>query len=345
MEWQDVGVEKKMEAFGKQGFTILIYGSKTKQRIIDQYPAVSERRQSEWGEVPMNTHILENEKLRVTVSDKGAELISVIDKASKRERIWNADPAIWNRHAPILFPFVGKLTDGKYRVGDREYSMKTQHGFARDMEFVCVEDTGNCVSHQLCASDVTKKMYPYDFCLTVRHSLNPEQPGVLDISWKIENLEDGRMFYAIGGHPGFLPPEGLEKENCGVLFPGKQELTYFSASKAGYAIPDSKHRLVTDSGFAMWKEDIPDTWIFEDQGVNCVGLSGPDRSPFVLVRCAAFPILAVWANPDGPFICLEPWFGRTDDEGFHGTLEEKAGMQSLNAHEKKQITWSIDFCV
>ena len=293
----------------------------------------------------MYTHILENEKLRITVSDRGAELISVFDKSAKKERIWSADPAIWNRHAPILFPFVGKETDGKYRIGDMEYSMKTQHGFARDMDFVCLEDTGSRVSHRLSASDVTKKIYPYDFCLTVQHSINSEHPGELHIRWIVENLDDSLMFYAIGGHPGFLPPEGLEKEGCGILFPEKEELTYYSANKAGYALPGDKHRLVLDRGLAMWQEDIPDTWIFEDQDVKCVGLSGPDRSPFVLVHCAEFPILAVWANPIGPFICLEPWFGRTDDAGFKGTLEEKAGMQRLNGHEKKEISWSIDFCV
>lgn len=293
----------------------------------------------------MSVHILENEKLRITVSDKGAELISVFDKSAERERIWNADPAVWNRHAPLLFPFVGKLQNGKYRLDGREYEMKTQHGFARDMDFACIEETENRISHQLGATGETRSVYPYDFRLTVRHSLRPEQPGELMIRWEIENLGDSRMLYAIGGHPGFLPPEGTEKEACLVFFPGKRELSYFSADPAGYALPGIDHKLFLDSGFALWQDDIPDTWIIEDQGVGCVGLSGPDRIPFVMVRCEEFPILAVWANPKGPFICLEPWFGRTDDKGFAGTLEEKPGMQVLEGHRKKTINWSIDFCV
>lgn len=293
----------------------------------------------------MKLHRIENDHLIVTVADQGAELVSVFDKQAKSERLWNADPAVWNRHAPILFPFVGKLTDGKYRLGGREYSMKTQHGFARDMDFACIGETGNRVSHRLAATEETRRIYPYDFSLTVSHSLHPGRPGILEIRWEIENLEDHRMFYAIGGHPGFLPPEGTEKESCCVFFPGKQELTYFSANNAGYAIPEIHHRLVLDRGFAPWQEDIPDTWIFENQDVDTVGLSGPDRKPFVLVHCAEFPTLAVWASPKGPFICLEPWFGRTDDEGFSGTLEEKAGMQILEGRGKKLISWSIDFCV
>ena len=83
----------------------------------------------------MANHMLENEYLKITVADAGAELISVWDKTTGRECIWNADPAVWNRHAPILFPFVGKVKDGKYRIGENEYTMKTQHGFARDRVF------------------------------------------------------------------------------------------------------------------------------------------------------------------------------------------------------------------
>ena len=97
----------------------------------------------------MSLHIIENDVLRVTVSDAGAELISVFDKEKDTERIWIGDPAVWNRHAPILFPFVGKVMDGKYRIADKEYTMKTQRGFALDMEFACVEETSASVTHGL----------------------------------------------------------------------------------------------------------------------------------------------------------------------------------------------------
>ena len=291
----------------------------------------------------MSTHVLENEKLRITVSERGAELISVIDKPAGRERLWTADPAVWNRHAPILFPFVGKVTDGKYRLDGREYAMKTQHGFARDRDFRCIGETADTLVHLLTATDETRSIYPWDFRLTVSHRLCPDRPGVLEIRWAIENPGDTRMLYAIGGHPGFLPPEGVTKEQCFVVFPGRRELRYFSANPAGYALPQSTHTLFPDSGFVPWQDDIPDTWILENQGVDCVGLSGPDRKPFVFLHCAGFPILAVWANPKGPFICLEPWFGRTDDAGFTGTLDEKPGMQMLEPHGKKEITWTIDF--
>ena len=38
-----------------------------------------------------NSHVLENDVLRIAVSDAGAELISVFDKEKQAERIWKAD--------------------------------------------------------------------------------------------------------------------------------------------------------------------------------------------------------------------------------------------------------------
>ena len=166
-------------------------------------------------------HILENEALRLEIADKGAELSRVFDKEADCERLWSADPAVWNRHAPILFPFVGRVVGGKYRIDGREYMMKTQHGFARDMVFRCLEETADAVCHELRATEETKAIYPYDFRLLVRHRLDGRR---LHVEWELTNDGAERMYYAIGGHPGFLPPEGVRKEDCFLGFPGKDSL-------------------------------------------------------------------------------------------------------------------------
>lgn len=287
----------------------------------------------------MSMHIIENDFLRVIVSDTGAELISVIDKEKDAERIWVGDPAIWNRHAPILFPFVGKVIDGKYRIADKEYTMKTQHGFARDMDFTCAEETVTSVTHCLSATDWTKEHYPYDFRLSVTHRLEGKQ---LFIAWGVENRGANQMYFSIGGHPGFLMPMGVRKEDCRIVFPGENTLRYRNASKTGYALPDMK-TISLNEGCIPYQEDIPDTWIFEDEQVKRVGIMLPDGKPCVMLHCDQFPMLAVWANPNGPFICLEPWFGRTDDEGFQGTIDQKKAIQSLGTREKKEIDYSIEF--
>ncbi len=291
----------------------------------------------------MSTCVLENECLRVCVADLGAELCSVSDKENGAERLWSADPAIWNRHAPILFPFVGRVTDGKYRVGGKEYEMKTQHGFARDMVFERTEETAASVTHRLCSTAKTREVYPFDFALTVRHSLDKADPRTLRVDWGIQNTGSAEMLCLIGGHPGFLMPGGAEKEDCFLVFPGHETLRYFGANPAGFALPDRQKTLHPDGGFAPYLADIPETWIFEGQGIEEVSIAGPDKKPYVTLRCPGFPMLAVWANPEGPFICLEPWFGRTDDAGFAGTLEEKPGVLSLAPGEKREIFYTMTF--
>ena len=288
----------------------------------------------------MSTHILENDRLRVSIADAGAELLSAYDKTRQAERIWTGDPAIWNRHAPILFPFVGKLIGGKYRIGDNEYAMKTQHGFARDMDFTCVEETAASVTHLLESDDRTLEIYPYAFRLTVCHRLDGNR---LRVAWTVENPGGGRMLYSIGGHPGFLLPPGIRKEDCHILFPGADALHYIHASKAGYALPELR-TLSPEGGRVRYQEDIPDTWIFEDAQVKRVGIATPDGRPYAMMECEQFPMLAVWANPNGPFICLEPWFGRTDDEGFTGTIDQKKGIQALDGGKKREIAYTIEFC-
>ena len=80
-------------------------------------------------------HTIENDYLKVTVSDHGAELTSVYDKAQDFERIWCADPAVWNRHAPVLFPFVGKVKDGAYRYNGNTEKRRQQIKFQKLPEF------------------------------------------------------------------------------------------------------------------------------------------------------------------------------------------------------------------
>ena len=288
----------------------------------------------------MGIHILENEYLKVQVADAGAELVSVFDKTAGRERIWNADPAVWNRHAPILFPFVGRVAGNEYRIGGNSYSMKTQHGFARDMDFACCDTDELSVTHRLTWTESTKAVYPYDFILTVKHSLESRR---LTVEWRVENSGGEKMYYSIGGHPGFMLPEGAKKEDCFISFPGKTELTYFSVGSDGLALPDTGRTLIADNGFVPFDASVFDTWIFAHQGITSVQIAGADKRPYVTMNCEGFPLLAVWAKDSGPFICLEPWFGRTDDAGFAGSLDEKPEIETLEPGDAKNVSYSMEF--
>ena len=74
-----------------------------------------------------------NDFLTVNISRHGAELTSIKDNLTGRERLWQADPEVWPRHAPVLFPIVGALADQQYHYAGKTYHMG-QHGFARDAQ-------------------------------------------------------------------------------------------------------------------------------------------------------------------------------------------------------------------
>lgn len=296
----------------------------------------------------MAEHILENDYLKVTVEDKGAELVSVYDKETGMERIWCANPDIWNRHAPILFPFVGKVNNGVYRHEGIEYEMKTQHGFARDKEFQLVTKEEKRIVHCFKADGDSFKIYPFDFELYVSHSFSEENPRVLEVKWEIKNNGDMDMYYSIGGHPGFAIPVNNKwrREDYLIEIPEKAFAHYILIhSKTGLALPDKTYPLVLNRNACHIARNMfdKDALIFENSQMHTVRILKPDREPFVSVYCAGFPYVGIWSKGEADFVCIEPWYGRTDNDGYTGELKDKAGEMKLLAGESKVISYGIEF--
>ena len=69
---------------------------------------------------------LSNNEISVEVSAHGAELVSLRKKG--REYMWTGDAAYWNRHAPILFPAVGKPFHYEIRIDGKVYPLRVRRG-------------------------------------------------------------------------------------------------------------------------------------------------------------------------------------------------------------------------
>lgn len=135
-------------------------------------------------------HTLENDQLRVKIADHGAELSEIYDKTNDRQVLWNADPAYWKRHAPVLFPNVGRYYEDHCLINGNSYT-SGQHGFARDMEFTCTDKTDTSVTHLLESTAETQKIWPYAFQLSITHTLNGRD---LTVSWKVVNKDQETMY-------------------------------------------------------------------------------------------------------------------------------------------------------
>ena len=111
---------------------------------------------------------LKNNELTVQINPKGAELTHVIDAENKFDFIWNGSE--WPKHAPILFPAIGRSTDDEYLLDQKSYPMQ-QHGFASDYSFEIIEQKDDQLSLLFKDNEETYQSYPFHFEFKVTYQL------------------------------------------------------------------------------------------------------------------------------------------------------------------------------
>ena len=272
-----------------------------------------------------------NDFLTVKISRHGAELTSIKDNLTGRERLWQADPAVWGRHAPVLFPIVGALADNQYHYAGKTYHMG-QHGFARDRDFTVLSATPFKASFVLKDDDKTRAMYPFAFRLIITFALENNN---LHVTYHVDNPDKSEpLFFSIGGHPGFKVP----------MTPDTQFSDYylnFKPRKSLVQIPlvagegiDYTHRTLaaTDANLALTHETFDhDALIFALLGKTTFNLVSDKTKHGVSVTMTDTPYLGVWSPypTTGDFVCSEPWWGIADTIGSTGDLTRKLGINRL----------------
>lgn len=286
--------------------------------------------------------VLENDRLIVEINELGSELSRIYDKEKKREVLWDADPAVWPRHAPVLFPFIGNCYDGKYNYNHQSYSI-TAHGFARDCAFTLVSATDSEVWFRLEDSKESYEKYPFHFQLELGHRLEGNQVTVL---WKVTNTDTKEILYMLGGHPAFCTPEGNTIYDFTFEFNEKDQLHYEAPNGKGYADASKGGILKLKDGKAALTPGFFDdvlTYIFDDSQVSRASLLLPGEEPYVTIHCPGIPYMGVWTmEKTHPFVCLEPWFGRCSDDGFTGELNDRTGIMRLAVGEGFQANYVIE---
>lgn len=298
-----------------------------------------------------------NEIQQIQVSPKGAELSSLV--ANGREYLWQGDPMFWGRRAPILFPIVGRLANDMLRIDGVEYQMK-QHGFARDTEFVQTQMTASfdyINGLRLLPSNDPLFMqmmheehdnYPYDFNLKVRYAL---YGNTLEANWEVLNTGDKLMYFQIGAHPAFFLPD----YNPFNIIHG-----YFSCynSQGQMVLPITSSNL--EDGLRVFQEpkevenkkgQIPitnilfanDAILLDGGNISSVGLLDTKGNEVLRVSCPQAQVFGLWApnKPECPFVCIEPWCGVADRQGFSGDISERDCIQKLEPEHIFSFDYSI----
>ena len=285
---------------------------------------------------------LKNDLLEINVVSEGAELISLKDSKGK-EYLWQGDEKSWNRHSPILFPFIGRLKNKEFIYEGRKYPIM-QHGFARDMDFNCIEEKKDEIWFEITDNKKTYELYPFHFSLKIGYRLTGKK---LEVLWEVVNTDTKTMYYNIGAHPGFNCPIDGEADKVGYSLEFNSDGNpgyYGSDAGTGLRLPE-RHELKLDNGRSTVTKEYFDTttYIFEDKQISEVSIVKPDGEKYVTVKFD-MPILAIWSmeKMNAPFICIEPWFGRCDRADFEGELSERECNLVLNAGEKFNNVYTIE---
>ncbi|GAB3228891.1 aldose 1-epimerase family protein [Hymenobacter seoulensis] len=287
------------------------------------------------------TYYLENEHCRVGINSHGAELSSFIRKdLDNLEYIWPADAAFWNRHAPVLFPIVGRLPHDQYTHLGQTYTLG-QHGFARDQEFQVQDHSGTAVAFELRATPATQAKYPFEFTLRITYRL---AGPTLTIGWEVLNPGSGELLFSIGAHPAFRCPlvEGETFEDYEFVFdhPVTAERYLLEGGLlTGQTEPLLNNQDTLPLSYALFAQDA---LVLKHFDFTHLTLRSRRSGRAVRLRFDGFPYLGLWTKAEGaPFVCIEPWQGIASSTTGSPELAEKEGILSLQPGQQFLTSYSI----
>ncbi|MHB0770201.1 aldose 1-epimerase family protein [Bradyrhizobium sp. 5.13L] len=289
-----------------------------------------------------DTHTIHSSSLSATVKAHGAELCSLKD-GTGLEFVWQAGPE-WPRHAPLLFPIVGRLANDELRHRGKTYRM-TQHGFARDSRFVWAERGGSRCTLVLDDDETTRALYPFAFRLTAAYAI--DESG-LDLTLTIANTGKETLPASIGGHPAFNWPlqPGAAKESYALTF-ASAESSPVRRLDGGLLRPAAEPSPVQGALLPLAESLFTDDAIIfdriESNSVRYAAGQGASAGPWLKMSWRGFRELGVWSKPAGaPFLCIEPWRGHASPAGFDGEFTDKPGLMHIAPDAQEQLSFRIE---
>lgn len=278
-----------------------------------------------------------SDELVAEISSLGSEMQS-LQTTDGRDWLWNGDAAFWGGRSPILFPIVGKAPDNHIAVDGLSYEMG-QHGFARRAEWQLADASTSTCRFELESSDETLKVYPFEFLLSLTHSLEGHR---LTVTAEVENRGDRPMPFGLGYHPAFLwpLPGGEGRKHTVTLDNGGEPL--LTRLQDGLVTKDMLPSPFIKGRLTLAHELFEaDAMIFAEgagKGLTYAAESGPSLKFYF----ENLPNLALWQKPGAPFICIEPWHGTAAEAGASAEIATRPYTCLLPVGEKAQFAFSVE---
>ena len=295
---------------------------------------------TETGETKMI--IIESDVLRIAINKIGAELTKIQSKITGKDYLWNANPAIWASHAPVLFPTIGALKNNTYFYEGKSYHLP-KHGFVRNNTAVelCAQER-NSVTLELSTSEATLAIYPFEFKFLITYSLEGNK---LIVKHEVSNPGASPLLFSLGAHPGFNCPmnEGESYEDYFLEFEHKETAGTWELAADGLVsntiVPVLDNTTILPLHSHLFDKDA---LIFKNLISRKVSLRSRKSDQSITVDYPDFNYLGIWAKPGAPFVCIEPWLGIADSVDTNQDLASKEGILTLEAGKSFQATYSIN---
>lgn len=288
---------------------------------------------------------IENEYLKITVSDLGAELVSAISKADGCEYIWqNAEGKYWTGHASVLFPICGRLFGGYYTYEGRQYFMGC-HGFARKSVFGKVSVKEDSITMVLTPNDEIRDMYPFKFTFEVTYKLSGR---TVNQSMTVRNKSNtDELFFADGGHPGFnVPFDKGTFEDWYLEFDKAAEPTRYIFSDTCFLTDKTEAYPLENGKVIRLHHDMFDNdALFFANACRGVTLKSDSSERSVHLSYPVMNVLGIWHTPktEAPFVCIEPMNGLPSKDGTVDDLRSKGFMHRLAPGDAHTADFDITF--
>jgi galactose mutarotase-like enzyme len=279
--------------------------------------------------------------LSAVIHPLGAQLYALRDAAT-RDLLWNGDPTVWSGRAPLLFPIVGSLVDDKYDFANSTYHLP-RHGFARNKIFCLVEVTPSSAMFRLRWDEATMLIYPFQFNLDVGFVI---EGLTLTMTASVRNLGTSDMPASFGFHPALcwpLPYGQLRSDHL-VVFEGNEPAPIRRIGKDGTVIAAAVPTPVIGRSLNLRDELFADDALIFDQIVSQRLWYGAPVGPRLQIDFPDTPYLGIWTKLGAKFICIEPWHGYADPEGFSGDFRTKPGVFLVAPGRDRKCTMSITLC-
>ncbi len=281
---------------------------------------------------------LRTDRLSAAINPLGAELTHLRD-ADGAELMTNADPAFWPKHAPILFPVIGVTNGGTIRVDGSTYPM-TKHGFARDLPFALVEQDDTHAVFALADTPATRAAYPYAFRLEIAFRI---AGATLSIEARIINPAATPLLAQFGFHPAFAwpLPYGQARADHRIDFAADEPARLREIAPDGLIAPTTADSPLDGRTLALRDDLFANDALVWDPVASGAVTYGAATGPRLRIGFPDTPALGIWTKPGAAFVCVEPWHGIADPEGFTGEFRDKPGVFAVAAGATKRVGMSV----